>query len=437
MAYVPKSSLRRTACDRCRAQKLRCLRDGTQPKCTRCTRLGVACEVGRAGRPGRPRRPGVTTTAASSSSTSGDMRPADGSDETVQNATDASSQDRVLGNEYLPQRGGDYFLDDFTGEDGDDTNSQLAMSPPPRQDDAIASTSGNQEVTTSRSFFGHGAEFTGSVDQHGCLRELSRLNIDLHAQTTVLRENRASVNVAMLVTATHPPEGDGVTTICERALNFTQKFHAIIDNLDSILKNQSRVYEPSGPLFDYAEEPLLADMFAALDPSIAMSEDFAYTTGHDEGSSSPSPDTPVVLLLVSCYVQIIELFETIFMHIHLRLKHLDTDPIPSFDPAKGLRIGSFYSFDGRLESIIYTQVVACLLDRVERGLGLLPDQQRHNHPSRGFGGRTRRGLLSRPHHFDLLQRELGQKGPGASARPRALRDSVENARLIMATDTSW
>ncbi|RYP47850.1 hypothetical protein DL768_006167 [Monosporascus sp. mg162] len=436
MAYVPKSSLRRTACDRCRAQKLRCLRDGTQPKCTRCTRLGVACEVGRAGQPGRPRRSGATATAASSASTSEDMRPADGSDEAVQNATGASSQDHVLGDEYLALGDGGRLLGDSTGDDGDGTNLQSAMPPQPRQDDAIASTSGNQEVATSRSYFGHGAELTASVDQHGCLRELSRLNIDLHAQTTVLRENRASVNVATLVTATRPPEGDGVT-ICERALIFAQKFHAIIDNLDSILKNQSRVYEPSGPLFDYAEDPLLADMFASLDPSIAMSEDFACTAGLDEGSSPPSPDTPVVLLLVSCYVQIIELFETIFVLIHRRLKCLGTDPIPSFDPAKGLRIGAFYSFDGRLESIIYTQVVACLLDRVERGLGLLPDQQRHNDQGPGFGGRTRCGLLSRPHHFDLLQRELGQKGPGASARPQALRDSVENARLIMATDRSW
>ncbi|RYO85937.1 hypothetical protein DL766_005745 [Monosporascus sp. MC13-8B] len=424
MAYVPKSSLRRTACDRCRAQKLRCLRDGTQPKCTRCTRLGVACEVGRAGRPGRPRRPGLTTTAASSDFTN-----------EVQDATDAPSQGPVLGNDESLTLGVGQFLGDFTGEGGG-SSLPSAMSPP-RRDDVITSTFGNQEVAANRSCFGHGAEYTGSVDQHGCLRELSRLNIDLHAQTTTLRENRTSMSIAMLVTATHSSERDGVTTICERALNFAQKFHAIIDNLDSILKNRSRVYEPSGPPFDYAEDPSLADMFAGQDPSIAMSEDFAYTIAHDEGSSSPSPDTPVALLLVSCYVQIIELFETIFVHIHRRLRYLDTDPIPSFDRAKGLRIGAFYSFDGRMESIIYAQVVACLLDRVERGLGLLPDQERYNGPGAGFGGRARSGLLSRPHHFDLLQRELDEKGPGPSARPRALRDTVENARLIMATDTSW
>ncbi|RYP83956.1 hypothetical protein DL769_001262 [Monosporascus sp. CRB-8-3] len=356
------------------------------------------------------------------------MRPADGSDGPGQDATDGPSQDPVPWNDETPALGDGQFL----GGSG----LPPAMSPP-RHDDAITSIFGNQGIAASRSCFGHGAEYAGSVDQHGCLRELSRLNIDLHAQNTMLRENRASVNLAMLLTATHPPEGDGVTTICERALNFAQKFHAIIDNLDSILKNRSGVYEPSGPLFDYAEDPLLADMFAGQDPSIAMSEDFAYTIGHDEGPSSPSPDTPVVLLLVSCYVQIIELFETIFAHIHWRLKHLDTDPIPSFEPAKGLRVGAFYSFDGRMESIVYAQVVACLLDRVERGLGLLPDQQRHGDPGPGFGGRTRRGLLSRPHHFDLLQRELGEEGPGASARPRALRDTVEDARLIMATDTSW
>ena len=51
------SNSRRSACDRCRDQKLRCLKDYLYDKtvpCRRCLRLGVACITGPSLRPGRP-----------------------------------------------------------------------------------------------------------------------------------------------------------------------------------------------------------------------------------------------------------------------------------------------------------------------------------------------------------------------------------------------
>ena len=60
ISTAPKPQLsKRGACDRCRGQKLRCLRDdqsqdGSQTPCLRCTKVGAACSYGIAKRAGRP-----------------------------------------------------------------------------------------------------------------------------------------------------------------------------------------------------------------------------------------------------------------------------------------------------------------------------------------------------------------------------------------------
>jgi Fungal Zn(2)-Cys(6) binuclear cluster domain len=67
-----ESSSRRYACDRCRAHKLRCERDGgagvLQP-CRRCIKARVRCTTGRALRTGRPSQVSKVTRAPQSSST--------------------------------------------------------------------------------------------------------------------------------------------------------------------------------------------------------------------------------------------------------------------------------------------------------------------------------------------------------------------------------
>ncbi|KPI36020.1 uncharacterized protein AB675_1625 [Cyphellophora attinorum] len=56
-ASTTPSRLQRTACDRCRSQKLKCLRDEDKPSCSscrRCLRIGHPCTTGAARKAGRP-----------------------------------------------------------------------------------------------------------------------------------------------------------------------------------------------------------------------------------------------------------------------------------------------------------------------------------------------------------------------------------------------
>ena len=61
---TPSSSLhgRRAACDRCRGQKLRCIREDQNGECIRCTTAGTTCRFSRSMRIGRP--PNISNTAS-------------------------------------------------------------------------------------------------------------------------------------------------------------------------------------------------------------------------------------------------------------------------------------------------------------------------------------------------------------------------------------
>lgn len=471
MSYMPRSSLRRTACDRCRTQKLKCLRDDGQPKCIRCTRLNVACEVGRPGRPGRPRKPDLAAAAAAAASTfssSSSPNGAIGSWDAID-----QQQDLFLGNELLDSEIGNH------GESGDfaigvgdyDLPMEIEEYPSqaPLQDDSNIdpALTGDQEVADRSQVI---TSVPPAVNQHECLRELSQLNVELHAQTTMLKENRDSLNLGSFVCVLpHLGGDDDGLTICERCMIYCQRLHRIMAKLVEILKTQSRVVGESRSLFYYDEDTVTpealngncSDLSALVEPPHAPTGTTTTTTTTSSSSSStptptttptaititedeggpPALDGPVVLVLVSCYAQVISVHETIFAHIHRRLDSVEAAALPALDPAKGVRLGSFYSTDARLEGAVYCQVVSVLLDRIERGLGVLPDQRHHT----GLGAQT--GLLSRPHHFELLQRELsGEKGGeeeeeapngGRSPRPGMLRDAVERARLVMAVDATW
>ncbi|KAL1897817.1 hypothetical protein Cpir12675_002161 [Ceratocystis pirilliformis] len=69
---APHPNQRRSACERCRRQKLKCSRQNAanQPRCQRCARLGFECVEGRQRKIGRPSRSDVAAAAAAASSSS-------------------------------------------------------------------------------------------------------------------------------------------------------------------------------------------------------------------------------------------------------------------------------------------------------------------------------------------------------------------------------
>ncbi|KAI0180762.1 hypothetical protein GGR52DRAFT_4444 [Hypoxylon sp. FL1284] len=427
-----RSSLRRTACDRCRHSKLRCLRDKNHEKCDRCLRLELRCEVAPAKPPGRPRKVVSSPPPAPSG-------------ELLDHVDIASPQ---LGDVDFdppePTRG-----EPMPGElrSGMDDNQQVGtifgQKPMPSHShvNGWTLTSAAQSPSGMRapdwyetSAFDAGLPpmrdplevhslFTTKLDRHECIKELSQLNVDLHDQCQNLREliDSGKIRFSTFIDHQPPPAGDGVS-IAEKLLIMSQRFQQAVTNLGWVVKNEPNPpYRSATAVDEYSEtNPALR----GIDPT---------TPAGEAGCSGPIAqhdllDTPFAFLLISCYVQMISLWETMFVHVHRRITGADMWPLTFSDPGKGIQMGQFYIFSGRLQSMFFCQAVLYFIDNIDRGLSILPEQR-----AQGASG-----LLSHPHYFNLLQKELGgQVNKGVSERVSTLLGSVERARISSCKDVGW
>lgn len=173
----------------------------------------------------------------------------------------------------------------------------------------------------------------------------------------------------------------------------------------------------------------LSNIAGPLPTPLSRGEDSTQATPEDTVAEQDGAlETPFVCALVSCYVQIINLWEIMFLHVQRRISNIDIDPLTLSDPSKGVQMGVFYIYGGRLQSMFFCQAVLYFLDNIDRGLGLIPEQRELNAS----------GLLSHSRHFELLQKELG--GPmskGENERVRALKDLVEKVRVFSLHDVGW
>ncbi|KAF3070557.1 putative c6 zinc finger domain-containing protein [Daldinia childiae] len=267
--------------------------------------------------------------------------------------------------------------------------------------------------------------FTAKLDRHECLKELSQLNVDLHAHWRALQELDESGGVNFVTFCDHPPPpvGDGVS-LAEKLLIMAQRFQQAITNLIWVVKHEPKpLHQPGHVVADdgittdssssYVGEPLLG-------PLGREEDSFQPTFGDTLAEPDVLLSSPFVCVLVSCYVQMINLWEIMFFHAHRRAIGIDRYPLTLSDPSKGVQLGAFYMFSGRLTSMFYCQAVLYFLDNIDRGLGILPEQRQQ-----GVSG-----LISHARHFDMLQKELGgQFSEGGNERVRGLKDMVEKARL--------
>ncbi|KAI8634471.1 hypothetical protein F5Y19DRAFT_212465 [Xylariaceae sp. FL1651] len=424
MSSSSRSTLQRTACDICRKHKLKCLRDNTHPDCLRCVRLHLRCEIAPARRPGRPRK---------------DATKIDGDDEVDSSA--AADAAEPASARYLPPQ-----VESLPPVDG----SRLPSDPPGcfpqlptdnyyfRLTAALAgpqpwgidfATIGNPSVPSTANLDLKNP-FAASLSKDQCLQELLQLNRDFHIQWQAIQAMEGNVSFETFIGHLPPPFGDGLS-IAEKCLMMALRFQQAIINLDWIMKHEPKLLGISPQQFSSISPDGIGSMMNRLltisqvDESITSENEVS-----DNRASTDQPrmflETPFVCLLVSCYVHTISLFEAMFVHIHRRNHNLDTDPVAHVDPNKGLQMGAFYIFSGRLQGQVIAVIVTYFLDNIERGLGLLP----------GIRDNSTFGLLSRPQHFELVQSELGSAGR-ESQRPQALRASVEACRRTLQSATMW
>ncbi|KAI1769934.1 hypothetical protein F4818DRAFT_309184 [Hypoxylon cercidicola] len=426
-----RSSLRRTACDRCRHSKLRCFRDENQQKCARCLRLELHCEVAPAKPPGRPRKVVSPPTPVGEPTDHVDIPSPQLSDQGRSSFEDPNGEPSVQSPEELLSGSDNQQVNTIIGQkpmpSHSNVNDWTLTSVPPPSDFRIPEwyemVCFDAGLPPSRDPLEVHSLFTVRLDRHECIRELSQLNVDLHVQNQALREliDTGRIKFSTFIDHLPPPAGDGVS-LAEKLLIMSQRFQQAITNLGWVVKNEPKPPRATAPVAiddEFAVDPLLN----ASSAPIELADGGEYVTEQDG-----QLETPFVFLLVSCYVQMINLWEIMYFHVHRRILGVDRDQLTLSDPGKGIQMGAFYIFSGRMQSMFFCQAVLYFIENIDRGLGILPEQREQDVS----------GLLGHPQNFDLLQRELGgQVHEGVNERICALRDSVERARICSLHDVGW
>ncbi|KAI1214367.1 uncharacterized protein F4807DRAFT_407657 [Annulohypoxylon truncatum] len=433
----PRSSLRRTACDRCRHSKLKCFRDENQLKCARCLRLELRCEVAPAKPPGRPRKVPLAPAVVAEAIDNTDMI----SPQFLEGGTERTVEEEAQCSLSQSQNPDDLQLDDFGHAPLTSHNNIngffLTLVPPipePKMPEWYETSC--FDAGPSRDPLEVHSLFTAKLDRQECLKELSQLNVDLQVLVLALKEleSGGKLNFSAFCSHSPSPVGDGVS-FAEKFLIMSQRFQQAITNLSWVVKNDTKPLQDTAPIVDDNSD-LPLDPLLSIDGPLPASVGQEGGNDHDQiaaeagvSEQGEQLETPFACLLVSCYVQLVSLWENMWFHVRRRTSGIDLSELTLSDPSKGVQMGAFYIFSGRLQSMFFCQAVLYFLDNIDRGLGILAEQR-----EQGVSGL----LLSGPRHFELLQRELGGKvSKGESERVRALKDMVEKTREFTSNDTGW
>ncbi|KAH8678226.1 hypothetical protein BX600DRAFT_507189 [Xylariales sp. PMI_506] len=288
----------------------------------------------------------------------------------------------------------------------------------------------------SSPFFGPGllpgVEQHAKLDGHECLKELSELNIDLHAQAAAIKAKTGTATLAAYI-CPEPLINIKPSSVVEMSLAAINKFYVTITNVEKLSRQNlhfDRAYDSS----QQRDDNLFGGNLGSLN-SIPLLEDDMEIAGNTTGTEDVPRktqirvDTPLALLMVSCYIQLINVFSDMFFVAQKTLRELKNEPIPSIGEHI-MQMGMFYGMEGRLQGLIFCTIVTHYLDRVERILGLLPSSTKQSLP-------LKHGLLKEPHFKELLDKEMERYGVSGRSSPRVLRDTIENMRRVMAADASW
>ncbi|ETS85024.1 hypothetical protein PFICI_03049 [Pestalotiopsis fici W106-1] len=260
------------------------------------------------------------------------------------------------------------------------------------------------ENLSSGSRLGTGAQTYPTTSMNQCLKELSDLNVELHAQSAAVLSKSDDTSLTPYICL--DPEHINVTALTpvEASLNAIEKFYSILVILEKL--------SPSQP------SPYNAESDATIFPTLLV----------DAERCAPIQEleTPLILAIISCYVQLVNIFHDFFGRVDRHIKRIRENQTLG----KLFQLGTFSALDGRLQGLVFTSMVSHYFDRTERLLGILPEDRPQRVP-------IRQALLYQPCHLELLQRELAKGGIAGSCDSTQLREAVENIRCTLVADPSW
>lgn len=360
-SFVGVSS-RRSACDRCKGQKLRCLRESGQERCHRCARADVAClttpntvpirQFPRDGTGFRVRkRPRQGGQQHSNPATNHENTVRIGSASTPTYFENAQSPVVLPDGVFEPW---DYSMDgllfgDTLNENIDSPNIALTQMNAPMNSEShtsLAETLCLQERESCRrdvaqmspgSAFlikDHATQIDSSAIYDTPIQQLSTMNLKLVTLLSHIGQGSPTINLDTLIPPVDEPDSLSSAPVIE-ILDRTYEFINILSVLSG-------------------KDPKIPPLFhGSSSRRAALRQDAGISLARDENSVSSSPtstadkepdtnlDSTTLLLILTSYLYILRLYLIVFAHVREFLEELSKSDDPSLCPVPGINFSDF------------------------------------------------------------------------------------------------
>ncbi|KAI0113636.1 hypothetical protein GGR51DRAFT_19540 [Nemania sp. FL0031] len=385
MAAVAMSS-RRFACDRCRGRKLRCLRETGDPeRCDRCMRADTECLT----------TPSSSTTARSQSTdlslptprkrrhrgpspappaTFADiaLAPGDpGGPGAWPHIWDASIHNMDFGNGLeniiLPSLDhhpintcapvGAHVLPPSQPISPFGVTPKGAQETPSNQDVGKSSSSSSEAfgfsldgVLNSRS---SQTPLPGNDSSATYFHRLSSTNLLLMSQLSRINQGPPKITLDMLISKIDESDPSSTSPV-EDILSTTGEFIEVLEALSR------------GPVL--STTPSLS-----VPPSTGNASGLCQNLTSEHLNNKSTIDITTLLLILSCYVQVLRLYVILFAHIYQFLLDIAESDDPTLCPLPNMGFGTFALESGNLQATLFIQIATSLFEKMECLLGLPPE----------------------------------------------------------------
>ncbi|KAI1132428.1 hypothetical protein F5Y10DRAFT_208032 [Nemania abortiva] len=384
MAAVVSS--RRFACDRCRDQKLKCLRERLDPdRCDRCLRANSECvttptSIARSSPANPPstnrkrkhpgQRPTPSTTHAS-----------------MDSLTDVATLRSTTGSAEWPQAW-DGLIHNMDCGDGFDDMMMPSLDPelftasaatsayallPPQSTSPFDLTPGEDEGGTREDpgqtdarkrnsepvglslggVLRSGTAQSSSSENYSpgsCIHRLSGTNLSLIAQLSRIDQGPPGVTLDMLISRLDESDPSSTSPV-EDMLSSTREF---IQVLEVVSGGPASSSGPSSP-------GRVSNSNSSESPTNLSSKTL---------DGNRSVDITTLLLVLSCYVQVLRLYVILFSHLHQFLQEIAESDDPTLCPLPDMGFGNFMVESGNLQATLFIQIIMSLFERLESLIGL-------------------------------------------------------------------
>ncbi|KAI1840417.1 hypothetical protein JX266_013384 [Neoarthrinium moseri] len=461
--------VRRSACDRCRAKRVRCPRaENSTAPCARCVHVGASCVTGSPGQPGRPRKAHIAGGATPSSppATAADLNlpecwsiPRAGDDVELR----IPAPDEPSTSAWFEADGSSWNILDDLGQ-VDLMLSEPAVNPPKAP--VLPGFPGQWTAFDDNEYLGY-----GSAEECPAPDNFSTLD-----QSITSSRHQDTGNAAGDLDVARPGLGDIydegsflISPGCMSRQGVLQHRHAA-KSLRRYAETMERrvaavgavLSDPLNIVKDCAEKGC-ADMATENPLSIVLNctkefvdiiqnltkaprspaseisapDRLILANAASSAAQNESIDTETTLLILSSYIALMRLYDSLFHDVYHRMCQIPANTIKEIKVKSVLRIGGISSLQdmpGKAYAIGVVEVIRSHIRTLEHSMGLpaaycLSGETNPAHPTKGVFTDEKRASLF---HTVMAQEDVRSRG-GSMSYVESIRENIKNSLSLFDT----